>query len=99
MEYLSNNSDTNTEPIYKEKAFFKNKWIYWAALTITIISILASIIAFNKYGSFKYIIWGTIQFLFFAIIISKHPKTIKALKILSAITLIYLSIMYLCILK
>lgn len=88
-------TNTEIEPIYKEKAFFKNKWIFWFCIFATIISIIASIIAFNRSGGFKYIIWGTIQFLFFLILISKHPKTIKALKTLSAISLLYLASLYL----
>ncbi|MEG1230094.1 MAG: hypothetical protein RSD71_15490 [Flavobacterium sp.] len=90
-----NKFNTEIEPIYKEKAVFRNKWIFWCSICVTIISIIASIIAFNKSGAFKYIIWGTIQFLFFVILVSKHAKTIKALKILSTITLLYLASLYL----
>ena len=86
--------NSNTDPIFKEKAFFKKKWIFWFGIIATLVSVIASIIAYHKYGSFKYIIWGTIQFLFFVIIISKHPKTTKALKMLSAITLLYLASVY-----
>ncbi|MGQ7944293.1 hypothetical protein [Flavobacterium sp. WC2509] len=96
-QYHLNKSKTNKEQerIYKEKAFFINKRIFWFGIIATLFSVIASIIAYNISSVFEYVIWGTIQFLFFVVIISKHPKTIKALKMLSAISLVYLASMIL----
>ncbi len=83
------------EPIFKEKAFFINKWIYrLSALWLFGYTIIYLFIAIYK-PSFYSIFWTLICGISFLIIITKQRKTITFLKQISALALIVLGIQYL----
>lgn len=85
------------EPIYKEKAFFKYKWMYWIVFIYTLIASIFSLWIMNEFkgiDSINFGIWGIINLIAFIVIISKHKKTLLYLKILSLVSLIYIAYRY-----
>lgn len=83
------------EPIFKEKSFFKNKWIYRFVIFFTAISVMISLWASNRYESSNYFAWSILNGLFFIVLISKHEKMLNSLKILSIIALLFILYNYL----
>ena len=79
---------------YKEKAYFKSKWIYRIAVFYTFISMTLSFWASDIDKSYDLIIWSLINLLFLIVIISKHPKTLLGLKILSGTALCFMLYRY-----
>ena len=83
------------EPIFKEKAFFKQKGLFKFAIILILFSILFLSILFKIYGGYKYLIWVIIQVLIFAVIISKSQRTVLYLKYLSIISIFFIAGIYL----
>ena len=83
-----------TEFQFKEKAFFKNKWIYRLAILSSFFIMAVSFWASNINESYDLIIWGILNLLFLIVLISKHKKTLLFLKILSGGALCFLVYRY-----
>jgi len=83
-----------TEFQFKEKAFFKNKWIYRLAILSSFFIMAVSFWASNINESYDLIIWGILNLLFLIVLISKYKKTLLFLKILSGGALCFLVYRY-----
>jgi len=82
------------EPIFKEKAFFKNKWIYRFALFSTSFTTILTFWLFTVRENIDLLIWSIINFLFFIVLISSDKKTLPKLKLLSIISLCFIVYRY-----
>ena len=91
----SKQSSVEKTPIFKDKAIFKNKWIYRLGLFFTLILTLSYSITFNIEGNFEYLIWSIINGLFFIVLLSKHRETVYFLNILSTLSLLVIYYRYL----
>jgi hypothetical protein len=83
-----------TEFQFKEKAFFKNKWIYRLAIFSSFFIMAVSFWASDINESYDLIIWGILNLLFLIVLISKYKKTLLFLKILSGGALCFLVYRY-----
>jgi hypothetical protein len=86
--------NVQTEIKFKEKAFFKNKWIYRLAILSSFFIMAVSFWASNINESYDLIIWGILNLLFLIVLISKYKKTLLFLKILSGGALCFLVYRY-----
>ena len=82
------------EPIFKEKAVFKNKWIYRFAIVFTSFTTVLSFWSFTVRENFDLLIWSIINFLFLIVLISRDKKTLPKLKLLSIISLCFILYRY-----
>jgi hypothetical protein len=82
------------EPIFKEKAFFKNKWIYRLALVSSLFMTVFYFWVFTVRENIDFLIWSIINFLFFIVLISRDKKTLPKLKLLSIISLCFIVYRY-----
>jgi hypothetical protein len=87
-------SSEKAEAIFKDKAFFKQKWIYIIALLYTALATVISFFAINYLTNYDYAIWGIINLAAFIVLIIKHPKTLYFLKALSIMALIFILYRY-----
>ena len=87
-------SSKKAEAIFKDKAFFKQKWIYIIALLYTALATVISFFAINYLTNYDYAIWGIINLAAFIVLIIKHPKTLYFLKALSIMALIFILYRY-----
>ncbi|MDV7188593.1 hypothetical protein R3X25_15000 [Lutibacter sp. TH_r2] len=82
------------EFVFKEKAIFKNKWIYRIALVSTLITAISFFWIFTVRDNFDFLIWSIINFLFFIVLIVRDKKTLPKLKLLSIISLFFIIYRY-----
>ncbi|ALJ06541.1 hypothetical protein APS56_15985 [Pseudalgibacter alginicilyticus] len=94
LENIEIAENTQTEFQFKEKAFFKNKWIYRLAVFSSFFIMAISFWASDINESYDLIIWGILNLLFLIVLISKHKKTLLLLKILSGGALCFLVYRY-----
>jgi hypothetical protein len=83
-----------TEFQFKEKAFFKNKWIYRLAIFSSFFIMSISFWVSDINESYDLIIWGVLNLLFLIVLISKYKKTLLFLKLLSGGALCFLVYRY-----
>lgn len=87
--------NSQTEFRFKEKAFFKNKWIYRLAVFSTFFIMAVSFWGSDINERYDLIIWSILNLLFLIVLISRHKKTLLGLKILSVFALSFMFYRYL----
>ena len=88
------NEQGAVQPKLKEKAFFKNKLLYYLACLFSLIYSLVLLISSFYTSSIFVYIWTAIYSFSFLILISKHKNTVLYLKILAALALSNLAAQY-----
>jgi hypothetical protein len=94
IKNVETTENTQTESRFKEKVFFKNKWIYRVAVLSTFFIMVVSFWASNINKSYDLIVWSILNLLFLIVLISKHKKTLLGLKILSSFALCFMLYRY-----
>ena len=81
-------------PVFKEKSFFKNKLLYRITVLISLIFSIYKV--FHGYHNESYVsyIWASLYFSFFIVLISKHKKSLKLLKILCGVSILFIILRY-----
>ena len=93
-DFEKRNIQQKEEPELVEKAFFKNKTLSTLVkILLLCYSLILLFVSFFK-PSFYSIIWTIIMGASFAVVVSKHKKTVKYLKLLSILALMVLTIQY-----
>tara|TARA_B100000809_G_scaffold85250_1_gene83726 strand:- start:269 stop:829 length:561 start_codon:yes stop_codon:yes gene_type:complete len=82
------------DPIFKEKSFFKNKWIYIVFIGYSLLASLSVIFTYNLPQAYIFISWSIVNLLIFIVLISKHKDTLHYLKILSMISIGFILFRY-----
>ncbi len=94
LENPENAENSQTEFRYKEKAFFKNKWIYRIAVFSSFFIMVVSFWVSDINESYDLIVWGIINLLFLTVLVSRYKKTLLFLKLLSGGALCFLVYRY-----
>ena len=87
LENSLNKEKNYAAPIFKEKAFFKNKWIYRFSIVYALFATSVIIFTYKLPQAYIYAIWSIINGLILIVLLSKHKNTLYYLKILSTICL------------